>query len=65
MGSVLDKKYIGGSVVAAFTGLGIGLKPLAVSAIALLIKFGLEVFCDAYQPEALMEGRGVRKNKKG
>jgi len=64
MGVVLDKKYIGSAVVATFSGLGIGIKALAVSATALLIKFGLEVFCDVYQPEALMEARSQRKNKK-
>lgn len=60
MGVVLDKKYIGSAVVATFSGFGIGLKALAVSAAALLIKFGLEVFCDVYQPESLMEARGLR-----
>jgi hypothetical protein len=64
MGVVLDKKYIGAAVVATFTGMGIGLQALAVSATALLIKFGLEVFCDVYQPEALMEGRSERAKPK-
>lgn len=63
MDVVLNKKYIGGAVIAIFSGLGIGIKALAVSATALVIKFGLEVFCDAYQPDALMEGRSARKNK--
>ncbi|MEX2305276.1 MAG: hypothetical protein WD595_03695, partial [Waddliaceae bacterium] len=60
----LSKKFIGSAVVATFSGLGIGLNALAVSVTALLIKFGLEVFCDAYQPEALMEGRNLRKGRK-
>ena len=64
MGVVLDKKYIGGAVVATFSGLGIGLKALAVSATALLIKFGLEVFCEVYKPKALMEARTVRAKPK-
>ncbi|MCZ7556097.1 MAG: hypothetical protein M5R41_06825 [Bacteroidia bacterium] len=63
MSLVLNKKYIGGAVVATFSGLGIGLTALAVPAVALLIKFGLEVFCDVYHPEPLMEARTVRKNK--
>jgi len=64
MGVVLNKKYIGCAVVAMFSCFGIGIKALAVPATALLIKFGLEVFCDVYQPEALMEGRSVRAKKK-
>jgi hypothetical protein len=64
MGVVLDKKYFGATVVATFSGFGIGHHALAVFATTLLIKFGLEVFCDAYHPEALMEGRTQRKNKK-
>jgi hypothetical protein len=64
MGVVLDKKYIGCAMVATFSGFGIGLKALAVSLTALIIKFGMEVFCDVYQPEALMEARAQRKNKK-
>jgi len=60
MGVVLDKKYIGAAVVATLSGMGIGLKALAVSATALLVKFGLEVFCDRYKPEALMEVRSHR-----
>jgi hypothetical protein len=64
MGVVLDKKYIGAAVVAAFAGMGIGLNALAISATALLIKFGLEVFCEVYQPEALMEGRSLREKPK-
>jgi len=63
MGVVLDRKYIGAAVVAVFSGFGIGLKALAVSATALLIKFGLEIFCEVYKPEALMESRGIRKKK--
>jgi len=64
MGVVLDKKYIGMAVVCALSGMGIGLKALAVSTAALLIKFGLEVFCDIYKPEALMESRGTRAKPK-
>ncbi|MEN3323998.1 hypothetical protein VP395_09685 [Mariniflexile soesokkakense] len=54
---VLDKKYIAGAVVASLTSLGIGLKALAVSAVALIIRFGLDVYCEHYKPTGIMESR--------
>ena len=57
MGVVLSKKYVAAALTASLTGLGIGLKALAVSAAALVMRFGLEVFCDGYAPEAIMTPR--------
>ncbi len=41
-----------------FTGLGIGIKMLTASVIALVMKFGLEVYCEKYKPTDLMALRG-------
>jgi hypothetical protein len=46
-------------VAATFLHLGIGIKALAVSATALVIKFGIEVYCDRYRPEFVMEERNT------
>ena len=51
---VLNKKYIASAVIAALSGLGIGIKAIAVSVTALIVKFGLEVFCDRYIPDGIM-----------
>jgi hypothetical protein len=51
---VLNKKYIASAIVAALSGLGIGVKAIAVSVTALVVKFGLEVFCDRYMPDGIM-----------
>lgn len=58
MGMVLNKNYIRGAVIAMFTGLGIGIKMLTASVIALVMKFGLEVYCEKYKPTDLMALRG-------
>jgi hypothetical protein len=57
LGVVLDKKYIATAVTAAMANLGIGLKALAVSAVALVIKFGIEVFCEKAKPMEVMSIR--------
>jgi hypothetical protein len=57
MAIVLDKKYISTAVVAALTGLGIGFKALAVSFVALVIRFGLDVYCEHNKPTGIMEIR--------
>ncbi|HTM67352.1 MAG TPA: hypothetical protein VL093_13575 [Flavipsychrobacter sp.] len=54
---VLEKKFIVGAVVSILTGLGIGIKAIAISVVALIIKFGIEVFCDRYKPGGIMELR--------
>ncbi len=57
MGIVLDKKYITPAVVSALVGMGIGIKALAVSAVALIIRFGLDVYCEHNKPVGIMEIR--------
>jgi hypothetical protein len=58
VGWVLDRKYIGTAVAAALVDRGLCIKALAVSATALIIKFGIEIYCDRYRPEFVMEERG-------
>jgi hypothetical protein len=53
----LDRKYIAGAVVASLAGRGISIRTLAISATALIIKFGIEVYCYRYRPDFLMEAR--------
>ena len=61
LGVVLNKKYLGAAIVATMANLGIGIKALAVSAAALIIKFGIEMFCETGRPHEIMRitaGRG-------
>ncbi len=57
LGVVLDKKYITSAIVASLTGLGIGFKALAISGVALVLRFGLDVYCEHYKPTGIMEVR--------
>lgn len=57
LGVVLDKKYIASAVTTALMGLGIGFKALAIYAVALIIRFGLDVYCEHYKPIRIMEIR--------
>ena len=59
LGCVLDKKYIGSAVAAMLLNLGIGIKAIAVSVVALIIKIGIEVYCDRYKPEFVMAARNA------
>lgn len=54
MQTVLDKKYITSAIVTTLSGFKIGVYAIAVYVTALIIKMGIETFCDAYQPESLM-----------
>lgn len=60
MGIVLSKKYIAIALVASLSGSGLGYKALAVSTTALAMKFGIEVFCERFQPEGIMDTRPKR-----
>lgn len=57
MQAVLDKKYIATSIVSALAGLKIGIYAVAVYITALLIKIGIETFCNVYKPENIMDLR--------
>jgi hypothetical protein len=55
--AVLDKKYISTCVIGALGGFNIALGGLVVSLVALLFKFGIEVYCEKYRPDGLMIAR--------
>jgi hypothetical protein len=50
VGAVVDKKFITAAVALALSGQGIGAFALAISAAALVIRFGLDVYCEQYKP---------------
>ncbi|PKO52373.1 MAG: hypothetical protein CVU26_06760 [Betaproteobacteria bacterium HGW-Betaproteobacteria-2] len=56
MSQVLTKKYYAIAVSSALIDLGFGVKTIAVAVTALLIKFGLEVYCEKYKPGELLDG---------
>jgi hypothetical protein len=58
--TVLDKRYLAVAVTTALSGMGIGIKALGVSLTALLIKLGIEVFCDRYKPTGVMDVRNEK-----
>jgi len=60
---VLNKHLLGFSIISAFNGFEVGNKIIAVSTTALIIKIGVDVFCEEYRPEKLMDTRQQRKQK--
>lgn len=54
---VLSKGYITGAVSSCFLNIGIGIKSVIIWVVALVIKFGLEVYCEKYKPQDLMKLR--------
>lgn len=56
MSHVLSKKYYTFAVTAVLLELGFAIKAIAVPVIALLIKFGLEVYCERYKPAEILDG---------
>lgn len=57
MAQVLSKKYYAIVVSAALVDLGFAAKAVAVPATALLMKLGLEVYCERYKPGEILDGR--------
>lgn len=57
VGSVVDKKYITAAVGLALAGQGIGVTALLISAAALIIRFGLDIYCEKYKPATVTEFR--------
>lgn len=55
---ILSKGYISSAVLNCFNNIGIGMKLLSASIVALILKFGLEVYCIKNKPSDLMELRG-------
>jgi len=56
--NLASKKFIIGAVSAAFLGFGIGTMALIAYAATLVIRFGLDIYCEKYNPASLMENRG-------
>lgn len=56
-GSLVDKKYITTAVVLALAGQGIGGMALAISASVLVLRFGLDIYCERYKPTRVTEIR--------
>ncbi|MDR7017214.1 hypothetical protein [Acinetobacter sp. 3657] len=54
---VLDKKYIVSSVVSCLSGIGFGVSMIAASIVALITKFGIEVYCVQQKPIYVSEIR--------
>lgn len=57
MQMVLSKGYIRSAVVTCLVTLGIGIKLIATSIIALIVKLGIEVYCERFKPVSLMDIR--------
>ncbi|HEY3300342.1 MAG TPA: hypothetical protein VGJ90_06145 [Methylophilaceae bacterium] len=53
----LSKKYYTFAVTSALLELGFAVKAVAVPVIALLIKLGVEVYCERYKPAEILDGR--------
>lgn len=57
VGSLVDKKFITAAVGFALAGHGIGVTALIISAAALVIRFGLDIYCEHYKPVTVTEFR--------
>lgn len=57
LGAVLDKKYLITAVAGALAEMSICVKGLIVSAIALVIRFGLDIYCEHYKPKGVLDIR--------
>lgn len=57
MSVVLGKKYIISTVISILMNMGVGIKMLIASIIALITKFGIEVYCEKYKPIYVSEIR--------
>lgn len=61
MAQVLSKKYYAFAITAALIDLGFAAKAIAVPATALLMKLGLEVYCERYKPCEILDGRSEKQ----
>lgn len=60
MAHVLSKKYYAMVVTSALLDLGFTAKAVAVPATALLMKLGIEVYCERFKPGEILDGRSGR-----
>lgn len=59
--ALIDKKFLTVAVVAALSGMRIGAFALAAYLTAIILKMGLEVFCELAKPESVM----IERNQTG
>lgn len=57
VGAVFDIKYLIGAITLTLSNSYIGIKALIVTASALVIRFGLDIYCEHYKPKGLMDTR--------
>ena len=54
IGFFFSKIYLGTAIATALTNLGMGIKALAVPITALIIKVGIEIYCERFKPKGIM-----------
>lgn len=60
MQMVLSKGYIKSAVVSCLVNIGFGFSMIASSIVALIMKFGIEVYCTKYKPIYISEIRSIK-----
>lgn len=60
MAHVLSKKYYAMIVTAALVDIGFAVKAVAVPVTALLMKLGVEAYCECFKPGEILDGRSGR-----
>ena len=54
IGFFFSKIYLGSAMAQALTNLGMGIKAFAVPFTALIIKMGIEIYCERFKPKGIM-----------
>jgi len=54
---VFDKKYLTTAIVTALSGYRVGIYGIVLYSSALILKVGLEVYCDVCKPTSIMSSR--------
>lgn len=54
MGVLFSKSYLTGIVVSSVLDIGLGYAAIAAPIVALIFRFGLDVYCDRYNPNGIM-----------
>lgn len=60
MPALLDKKFLVTAIIGSLAEINICIKGLIVSSVALIIKFGLEIYCRKYEPVGVMDSRKIK-----
>lgn len=61
IGEFHNKRLVTGSIMGSLAGIGLCNIVIIISAAALLLRFGLDIYCDRYKPSGVMEMRGKAK----